>query len=254
MALDVESQDVDGGTVPLRQHQRPMWTVGEERGPRAHTGLVPDELHGCGRRGLNAGSAEMEALAAALFTCSLPTPAPVHSCITPTLELWEGATVHSWVDDEELAEDLLSMSTTYRGDTVLALVAIGTRRAPWERRTRVNYAELVLVGLSSLGSLIALAVGERAGAAWRTATIREGLVNAPPAELVSGLFLDLTGALVVRKESSVLLARPGYRPRLVVGATAGMGALLLATSIVVAAVGARSSWKKSGQGGALGKG
>lgn len=24
MALDVESQDVDGGTVPLRQHQRPM--------------------------------------------------------------------------------------------------------------------------------------------------------------------------------------------------------------------------------------
>lgn len=136
------------------------------------------------------------------------------------------------------------MAVTVVVPKVLALVAIGTRRAPWERRTRVNYAELVLVGLSSLGSLIALAVGERAGAAWRTATIREGLVNAPPAELVSGLFLDLTGALVVRKESSVLLARPGYRPRLVVGATAGMGALLLATSIVVAAVVARSSWRK----------
>lgn len=270
MSWDVESQDVDVGSAPLRQHQRPMWTAGEERGPLAHTGPLPDALRGRGRRELNAASADEAALAAALFTRSLPLPAPVRTRISPTLELREGATVLSWVDDEELAGDLLSMSTTYRGDAfegdppgepvttaavllgitvvvpeVLALAAIGTRRSPWERRTWVTYAVLVAVGLSSLGSLIALAVAERAGAAWRTATIREGLVvNAPPAELVSGLFLDLTGALVVREESLILLARPGYRPRLVVGTAAGMGAVLLATSIVVAAIGARSSWRK----------
>ncbi|OSX76599.1 hypothetical protein BU14_0184s0026 [Porphyra umbilicalis] len=270
---DVVSEDFDlptaAGTA-RRPHQRPPWTEAEAgAAPLAHTGPLPAGVRGRGRRELNGASADEAALAAALHQRSLLLPAPVRSRVSATTEVWTAATVDSWVDDEALGRDLLSMSTTYRGDAfegdpppepvttaelvlaasvvvpeVVAMLAIATRPAPWTTRTAVGAGVLAVVGATAIGGLVAQAVAEAEGAAWRTATVREGLtVNAPPSALLGGLATDLTGAAVVREETLVLLARPGYRPQLVRDVTIGMAVLYAAAVLCVAAVG-RRSWRR----------
>lgn len=124
----------------------------------------------------------------------------------------------------------------------IATVALGTRK--WRRREAGTLGLLFVAGLVSLSAIISMAVQERAGADWRAATQRSAIGIRLPSDIderpnADSMF-DLVGTEVVHYETFVVVARLGFRPRMLGIIATVVSAAYMGCSAVAAAIAYRS--------------
>ena len=238
----------------------PVWLLG--RGSR--------ELPPAARRG-----AAEAALAAALGACALTTPradlttcskwsAPDNALTAQLSQAYRRDLFRVDAPAEPASDTDLTLTVLVAVPEVVALaLSLTVRRSgrpPCPRRAWCEAAALTAIGVAGVVSLLALGLldaAERAGAAWRAATLRlDTRVAADPAEQAGrpGIAIDYRGRHVALVEALFVVARLGYRPRttrtLLVGMAVGYGLLL-----AVAAAHEWSAWRKgTGDGGSAADG
>lgn len=247
-------------------YERSLWTETEALAvSAAYAGPPVTGLALRGRRELNGASADEISLAEAIHQRQLDVP--IRAVLTRVGYEWRDATLAShWASAQALDDDLTSMSSNYRADVfgveqpaepvstaslllasivilpeLVVVGALGARRGPWAPgRDFVALAILSAVGSLSLGGLVALTVQEQAGSVWRATCVRRGLTfNFPPSNQV--ILTNLSGTQVREQETLLIISRPGYRPRLLVGVTIAAAAMYVVTVGTVLALGVRSS-------------
>lgn len=132
---------------------------------------------------------------------------------------------------------------------LVALIATCITTRQWTRR---DVAVLVFIfgsGLVSMAGIVALAARESSGAAWRAAALRNEL-------MAGGSYLPFTSNPALRSVTLLLIARVGYRPRLLWAMATVMAASYVVVSvgvgIIVWAVRRQHSQKRIDDGGVVG--
>ncbi|OSX72433.1 hypothetical protein BU14_0436s0005 [Porphyra umbilicalis] len=127
----------------------------------------------------------------------------------------------------------------------VAVLAVEPRR--WNRRAAAVLVLVFATGAISMAGIVYQAVEEVRGAAWRAGTVRDQVAVEVPTAVNDARHAavqdrTLTGLLIVRSETTFVVARTGFRPGLVVWVAAGTAACYAALSIaagVAAGVAAR---------------
>lgn len=257
-----EDQDLTPNGV-LVPHERPAWTAAQASASTAYTGPMPAALEYRGPRELNRQSADEAALAAALHQRQLHVPT-YPTANLDGVELRTPLSWSAWFQPGPLEADLTSISSAYRAEafrvpppeepvTTAALVlavtvvlpelvvvaALATRTRPWTRRDFAAALILSAVGLLAVAGLAVQAATEAAGSAWRaTATRTEVVAAIPPGPLGNGRTgipggLNLSGTVVQEWETLAVVARTGYRPRLVTATAGVVGTLFVSVAVGV---------------------
>lgn len=104
----------------------------------------------------------------------------------------------------------------------------------WSRRTGIIFGLLCAAGLVSLSGIVYLSWQEMSGASWRAAAVRDSVavelnLTTEAARSSAALDRDLSGQLLLRAETTYVVALTGYHPRLLVSIAAGsvIGYLLM---------------------------
>lgn len=248
-----------GDDALLLPYEREAWTGNQSAIDPAFKGPMPQVVATRGRRELNPGSPDEAALAASLFQRQLLMPIRPSGTINGT-ELRSGLAWQPWFDRRTLQEDLAAMSSTYRADVfrveepaepvttaslVLAITvvlpelvvvaAFATRRGPWSRRAFAAAVVWSAMGAVAVAGIVALAVFEVAGAGWRATATRTALACAfpPGASVASDGIINRTGTVVEEWRTLLVVARVGYRPRLLVISAAVVGAVYVVVVVAV---------------------
>lgn len=137
-----------------------------------------------------------------------------------------------------LADILLSVIVVI--PEMVAMVAMVVDSRPWNLRGCAILGLFFLSGIVSAAGVIALAMAEHSGANWRAAAVRDDVAVEqwlPAESMRKGAVIprDLRGLPIIRTETLYVIARSGYRPRLLVGIAAGTCAAYLVVSAAVAA-------------------
>lgn len=256
----------------LLPYEREVWTANQSAIDPAFKGPMPQVVATRGRRELNPGSPDEAALAASLFQRQLLMPIRPSGTINGT-ELRSGLAWQPWLDRRTLHEDLAAMSSTYRADVfrveepeepvttaslvlavtvvlpeLVVVAAFATRRGPWSRRAFAAAVVWSAMGAVAVAGIAALAVSEAAGAAWRATATRTALACAfPPGAGVSpDGFVNRTGTVVEEWRTLLVVARVGYRPRLLAVTAAVVGAVYVAVVGAVLVRGLCVSYRRGG--------
>lgn len=224
---------------------------------------VVDDFTFRGRRELNPHSPDEARLAETLRQQQLDVYVHPYASWNNT-EYQDAVLWNAWFQPTALWDDLVSMSNTYRAEVfhveppddpmttsalflaisvvlpeLAAVIALYTSTRAWGGQRFKAVVTLCVMGFIAVGGLTALSIAEVRGARWRAISIRSGLVAAIPKQLrVTNSYDDgrrrlLDGTVVQHWETVLVIARTGYRPRLVVGCT---GVVAFVFVVVVCAV------------------
>lgn len=136
---------------------------------------------------------------------------------------------------------------------IIALMGVYLATARVGRRELLLLGLFFLAGLVSLTGIVSLAVIEVNGAGWRAAAMRDelrlDLGSSSRRTLAHGGVMSLAAAAVYRTETVIVVARTGYRPRLLVGMAVGSSVLYAVLSVAVAGLALRQlrHWKRKHQ-------
>jgi len=233
----------------------------------ATTAARPAWVAARAEREVNPASPVEAALAAATTTCGLDVAAAEVGSPTLAWPLLLRMRPDRLVHFGQVEADLRRMSTAFdssafdtqrpdepatTGPALLALIVLVPEAIalvgilmgnPMTRRRELALAGLFFVaGLVSTAGIINLAVVEVQGASWRATTVRDALQVdlgsnvtswATKSSVVDMGVNNLMGAVVVHTETVVVVARSGYRPRLLTGLAAAFTCAYMVLSAVV---------------------
>lgn len=222
----------------------------------------PEWLKGVGPREINPASVDEVALARNMTSCRLTSPAKVSITLcsrlfslgTPPqdfgritheqLQLAQAFNVGAFGVDPPpepsgVASVLLAIIVVLPEAMAVMAMILDVRR--WNRHGIMTLGLVWAAGLVSLSGIIYLASQETTGAAMRAATVRDTLaveldLEAEVARASAVTDRDLTGLTLLRAETAYVVARTGYRPRMLVGIAAGTSVAYLLLSVAAVAI------------------